>query len=143
MPRLTATLGLRYEYFTVLNERDSLELMPVIQGNAISTLLSDATLDFAGSSVGRPFYKPDRNNLAPNIGLAWDVFGKGKTALRAARGWFGPSARLLDRVVRGCRNSSHRRSSWGIPKSICSTFRAAVLASAFRQPRLLKNTSRA
>src|SRR5205085_8420110 len=36
MPRLTATLGLRYEYFTVLNERDSLELMPVIQGNAIS-----------------------------------------------------------------------------------------------------------
>src|SRR5205807_9777868 len=39
-PRLTATRGLRYEYFTVLNERDSLELIPrPDKGNAISTLL--------------------------------------------------------------------------------------------------------
>ncbi len=82
--RVTATLGLRYEYYTVLTERDSLELTPEIQnGNYINTLLSDATLNFAGNSVGRPFYKPDYLDFAPNIGLAWDVFGTGKTAIRA------------------------------------------------------------
>jgi hypothetical protein len=81
--RLTATLGLRYEYFTVLTERDSLELTPVVQGSYINTLLSDATLNFAGNSVGRPLYKPDRKNFAPNLGLAWDITGSGRTVLRA------------------------------------------------------------
>ena len=83
-PRLTLNLGLRWEYYGRLDERDSLMLLPVPgPGGLIETLLSDAELDFAGGAAGRPLWNPDRNNFAPNIGLAWDVTGDGRTAVRA------------------------------------------------------------
>lgn len=83
--RLTATLGLRYDYYTPVDERDALVLFPVLQNNNfIQTVLNLATtLDFAGSAVGKPWYKSDKNNFAPNVGLAYDLFGDGRTALRA------------------------------------------------------------
>ncbi len=84
--RLTVNAGLRYDLYMPVKELNGLGLMPVLQnGNAITTLLSNATLDFA-SGDGRPFYKTDRNNFAPNVGLAWDPRGNGKTAVRAAYG---------------------------------------------------------
>ena len=83
LPRLTVNLGVRYEYFTQLNERDGLILLPqLVDNNFITTLLSNSTLDFAGGSTSHPFYNPDRNNFAPNAGFAWDVFGNGRTAIR-------------------------------------------------------------
>jgi len=82
--RVTLNLGLRYDLYGRVDERDSLYLLPIIQnGNAITTLMSNSTLDFAGGSAGRPWYNLDRNNFAPNVGLSWDLFGDGKMAVRA------------------------------------------------------------
>ena len=80
---LTITLGLRWVIPIVVDETNSLALLPVIQGNdALKTLLSNATLNFAGNAAGRPWYNRDLHAFAPNVGMAWDIFGNGKTSLR-------------------------------------------------------------
>jgi hypothetical protein len=80
---LTLTVGLRWDYYSPVNEDDSLELQPEVVGNnPRATLLSNATLNYTGDSVGRPFYNKDLKDFGPNVGLAWDVFGNGKTSFR-------------------------------------------------------------
>jgi hypothetical protein len=82
-PRLTLTLGMRYEYYTRLDEKNGLFLIPRLSGNVVETLMNpNAVLDFAGGDTGRPYYKADTNNFAPNLGFAYDVFGDGRTAIR-------------------------------------------------------------
>jgi hypothetical protein len=80
----TVNLGLRYEYWTPMDEKNGLYLSPRLQNNdaKASVLDPNAVLDFIGGSSGRPFYNANKKNFAPNVGFAWDPNGKGKTSIR-------------------------------------------------------------
>jgi hypothetical protein len=83
--KLTLTYGTRYEYFSPVDEKSGLILLPQVPaGSTIQqTLLGNATVNFAGGPSSRGLYNKHFNQFAPNIGLAWDPFGNGKTAVRA------------------------------------------------------------
>lgn len=84
-PTLTVTYGLRYEYLSPFNEKNGLMLEPIpgIGQSVEDTLLSNATVNFVGGKSGHRAYNKDLHDFGPNIGVAWDPFGNGKTAVRA------------------------------------------------------------
>ena len=88
--RLTVNAGVRWDYYTPVDERDGLALLPVLKNNnVIQTMLDpNGILDFAGNAAGRPYYKKDRNNFAPNLGIAFDPTGQGKWSIRAGYALF-------------------------------------------------------
>jgi len=83
-PKVTANLGLRWDYYGVFHEKND--------------LLSNITdFDPTGQTVtltqvGQPglskLYQPDYKNFAPRVSIAWDPTGHGKSVVRAGWGMF-------------------------------------------------------
>jgi hypothetical protein len=74
--RLTINYGVRWDYYGVIGEKD----------NLFSIFNPSIGLQQIGVS-GAPgtLYPKDYNNFSPRVGVAYDVFGSGKTVVRA--GW--------------------------------------------------------
>jgi hypothetical protein len=78
-PHLTVNLGLRWDVFDSPTETNGL-LSNIILGSG-----SNIFQQISAATVGRvkQIWSTDYHNFAPRIGMAWDPFGKGTTAIRS------------------------------------------------------------
>ncbi len=72
-PKVTFNLGVRWDYFGVINEERG-RFSNFDRTNGLRL-------------VNKP-YQSDWNNFSPRLGVAWDLGGKGKTVVRAGWGLF-------------------------------------------------------
>jgi len=89
LPRLTLNLGLRYDL--QLSPTEAQDLNNTFISGVQSTKVPSAPLGmlFPGDSgVPRGIVDTRLHHISPRVGLAWDPFGDGKTAIRAGGGLF-------------------------------------------------------
>ncbi len=90
LPHLTLNLGLRYEYNTPQTDphKNIMGFSPgqqsVVFPNAPPGIVYSGDPGVGGPGV----VFPDRNNWAPRVGFAWDVFGNSKLVMRGGGGIF-------------------------------------------------------
>jgi hypothetical protein len=77
-PKVTFNLGLRWDYFGVIDE----------ERKRFSNFDPTLGLVLEGTGGLDKLYKSDWNNFSPRLGVAWDIGGKGKTVVRAGWGMF-------------------------------------------------------
>lgn len=104
-PNLTVDLGVRYQFFIPVTDRDDqigtfdpelYDPSKAVCTTSACTAMVLATTDpnngfaLAGSTsrFGRKIHPSDYNNFSPRVGIAWDPFSDGKTIVRAGYGFY-------------------------------------------------------
>jgi Carboxypeptidase regulatory-like domain/TonB dependent receptor len=73
--RVTVNLGLRYDVTKPIKD----------SRNLLANFVPSQGVVQVGDGISAP-YQTNYNNVSPRLGVAWDVFGTGKTVVRAAGG---------------------------------------------------------
>jgi hypothetical protein len=89
LPRFSINYGVRYEYVTPLfekyNHMVNLLMNPSMTG--VAMVIPGATTPFGGAPLPDSLLRPDKNNWAPRVGIAWRPFHSGPV-VRAGYGMF-------------------------------------------------------
>ena len=82
--RLTFNYGVRYDY-ELTDQLEVQDFRDPLTGILVTAATTQNFYDAFGIQQGFP---RDKNNIAPRVGMAWDIFGNANTVLRAAYGIF-------------------------------------------------------
>jgi len=84
--KVTLNLGLRYDVTYPIHD----------SRNLLANFIPGQGLEQVGMGISEP-YKTNYNNVSPRLGVAWDIFGNGKTVVRGGFGmiYVQPSIRTF------------------------------------------------
>ena len=101
-PRVTLTMGLRYSVFPPAWEKDnriSNFIPSLYNGTDFNTGLITAE-EGEQLGFGRSLIHTYKKGWQPRVGLAWDVFGTGKTAVRTGIGRYMSRSQVIEDLLR-------------------------------------------
>ena len=99
--RLTLTMGLRYSRFPAAFAEDDriTNVLPRLYDGSFESLLV-TPLNAAQFGLPRSLVQTYTMGFQPRVGLAWDIFGDGKTAVRAGFGRYMSRAQVIEDLLR-------------------------------------------